>query len=181
MPEPWQHLYEQAVEWVVRWGYTVATGAAKGADQVAASQAVLYGGQVELYLPATDFEQEWVRSVLTMPGKRGKQVHVVVYDPAKHEHWAESVSKFHPNPSALTPYSWKLMARNYGIVEGAKAVIAIPKRRKLADGQESLGGTGQGIRIARALGIPVFDLSTPEGREALQEKMARHPARKAAV
>ncbi|HEY8531123.1 MAG TPA: hypothetical protein VIL08_02635 [Limnochorda sp.] len=176
MPEEWRHLFVDAVRWLAEWGYSIATGGAKGADQIAAVNACLYGSKVQLYLPDPDYERQWIEEDLLGPFASPWQVEEIIYDPAKHQHWAESVRKYHPNPAALSPGVFRLMARNYGIVEGAKAVIALPKRRRLPNGQESLGGTGQGIRIAKALGIPVFDLSTPEGRQALREKMAKHPA-----
>ena len=44
------------------------------------------------------------------------------------------------------------MARNYGVVEGCALVVALPLVK-------DNGGTGQGIRIARALNIPLIQMT----------------------
>ena len=60
-----------------------------------------------------------------------------------------SVQKYHPNPKALSQVAFKLMARNYMIIELANVVYAFPKKDKFG----GFGGTGQGIKIAKDLDI----------------------------
>ena len=73
----------------------------------------------------------------------------------------ESVRAYHPAPGRLKESMVKLHARNYGIVEIADAVVALPRITRYG-----MGGTGQGIRIAQALGKRLFVL--PEDLEALR-------------
>jgi hypothetical protein len=82
--------------------------------------------------------------------------------------------KYHPNPSALSERAWSrgsplgLQARNALQLGGDRlddlsdfAVMAFtpPSQRRFAG---DLGGTGQAFRIAKAKGIPVFDLDASE-------------------
>lgn len=68
----------------------------------------------------------------------------------------------HPKPDALGPVALKLMARNgsqvFGLdfTEPSDVVICWTK------GGRGEGGTGQAIRLARSVGIPVIDLGLPE-------------------
>ena len=158
-----QEMYLESVTWAVQWGYTVSTGAAKGADQVAANRAIKLGGSLVLYLPWWGYEKEWIQS---LPGG----VEYTVYSPKAHPSWGESVGEFHPNPKALSRGARALHARNFGIIEGSKAVIAVSRK-----GQ---GGTAQGLRIARSLGIPTFDLFFEADRASLRGKMRSHPSPK---
>lgn len=61
-----------------------------------------------------------------------------------------SVQQHHPNAAKLSQGAIKLHARNYGIVRWAEQVIAAPSNKPGG------GGTGQGIRLAKALKIPVI-------------------------
>lgn len=90
-----------------------------------------------------------------------ERVSLEVYDPRPHRAWTGSVRTYHPAPERLTRGMFALHARNFGIVANAVAVIAAAK-----DSAQG-GGTGQGIRIARGLGIPVIDLWGSENGAAL--------------
>lgn len=61
----------------------------------------------------------------------------------------KSVEDYHPNPRALSQVAYKLMARNYMIIELANIVYAYPARDRFG----GFGGTGQGIKIANDLDI----------------------------
>ena len=71
-----------------------------------------------------------------------------------------SVDKFHPNPSALSDGGRRMMARNYHQIHGngrwplVSFVICCSKE---VDGNV-IGGTGQAVRIAKSLNIPVFNI-----------------------
>lgn len=135
-------VYLDAVELAVGKGEIVRTGAAPGADQIAAMRSLRLGGRVELVLPWHNYEEKWVTEVCEEFFTR---VELIVYDYEKHIDWRESVKAYHPAPWALKPYAWKLHARNYGIIEPCEYVVALP-------GPDRKGGTEQGIRIAKALG-----------------------------
>jgi len=122
-------------------GVGLVTGNADGIDGIARDVwSERYSDRVTLVLPWPDYNRDKVRS--------GN--HVVVYQGQRE--WLDSVVRYHPPGAFLKPGAVALHARNYGIVELADVVIAFPN-----DGKEG-GGTGQGIRIARALGRELFIL-----------------------
>lgn len=117
-------------------GYIVRTGAANGIDQIAMEGT--RGRHLEVYLPWDSYN----RSIISPSAS------VVVYDPTIHRTWTDSVSRYHPAGNRLSRGAFALHARNFGIIDGSHGVVALPDE---AGG----GGTGQGIRIARALKIPL--------------------------
>jgi len=139
--------YLDAVDEAVRRGHIIRTGAAKGTDQIAAARALYQGGIVELVLPWTSYESDWVA---TYAGALDSgRLKIEVYHEATYPFWTASVDKYHPAPHQLTSRVRALHARNYGIVAKTQYVVALvaPDRK---------GGTEQGIRIAKALGIRVL-------------------------
>lgn len=129
--------YQLAFAIAVLGGKVVRTGAANGVDH----RAMLGTGgtNLKVFLPWDSFHRSIIPNTAS----------VEVYKPFVHKEWRESVSKYHPNTSLLPYSAFCLHARNFGIVSGCKAVIALPR----PDGG---GGTSQAIRIARALGIPIL-------------------------
>jgi predicted Rossmann-fold nucleotide-binding protein len=117
-------------------GHTIVTGGATGIDH-----AVMWNcahGLLNVCLPWEAYNNAIIP----------EHAHISVYSERRHPVWHESVAKYHPNPTALTRGAFALHARNYGIVEGAHVVLAMPGK---AD-----GGTGQGMRIAKGLGITLL-------------------------
>lgn len=166
-PEP-ARLFRAAAEWCGRTSRLLHTGAAPGADQVAAEAALAGGGRVHLFLPEPRFQTHWRAGLQARyPGR----VTETVYDPELHPDWTASVDQYHPSPGWLRPSDRRFHARNYGIVIGAAAVIALPKGPDAAQ----WGGTGQGMRIAVALGIPLFNLWLPEDHARLLAWAAAEP------
>lgn len=163
LPEVTVDVYRHAAEAAGRAGTTVVTGAAPGADQLAATLAVSRGGPLELVLPWASFEDKWVRWARAHRG-----VSIVVYDPLEHPAWLDSVRKYHPAGRKLIGGSLALHARNYGIVYRAELVIALPKSAR----PDAWGGTGQGMRVARALGIPCLNLHIAGDRAAVERLFA---------
>ena len=155
-------VYLRAVEVAVKSGYHIITGGAVGCDQYAATGGLLLGGFVDLKLPWGDYEYGWHNAMCAQyPGK----VSIEIYNPSLplHQSWRDSVNKYHPNFSKLTRGSLAVQARNYGIVSNARSVIAISNPNKVGG-----GGTGQGIRIAKAIGITCYDLSVEEEAISLE-------------
>jgi len=161
IPRPLRDLYLAAATYAGTCGATLVTGAAAGADQAAAEAALRAGERVKLVLPWPTYEVAWARTVEEAYGDR---VEVVTYHRERDVEWTRSVFAYHPAANGLSRGSLMLHARNYGIVAGAKAVIAIPSSAS----ERKPGGTWQGIRIARALGIRVFTLWTPCDRGSLR-------------
>ena len=133
-------------------GWTLVTGAAKGADQAFAEGALQGGGHVILWLPWKGYEKEWVEKM------REKYGDLVTVNVLRNDDRAafESVYKFHPNPAALTRGVQKLHARNYQVVREARFIICWTPNGEIT------GGTGQALRIAISMGIPIRNLGKPE-------------------
>jgi predicted Rossmann-fold nucleotide-binding protein len=117
-------------------GHTIATGGADGIDTVAMQHCK--PGQLEVCLPWASYNMN----------TRPTHATVCTYNERVHTIWSDSVYKYHPNADALTRGAFALHARNYGIVEDSNVVIAMPGIKD--------GGTGQGMRIARDLGVPLL-------------------------
>jgi hypothetical protein len=125
-------------------GHTLHTGAALGADQAFGNGANKVLRRVELALPWGNYESAWVNSIFS----KG----ITVYKEAIHVDAKASVHTFHPAADRLTQGAFKLQARNFLILQPCQLVICWTK-----DGKAT-GGTGQAIRIAEKLGIPVHNL-----------------------
>mgnify|MGYP006307016045 CR=1 FL=1 len=69
-------------------------------------------------------------------------------------------SKYHPNWNACKPYVKKLHARNAMIVLGKNLDKLVDFIICWTPGGTGSGGTGQALRIAKAYGIPIYDLGS---------------------
>ena len=138
-------------------GFELSTGAAKGADQAFANGAATTNGKVNLFLPWSTYESEWVSTLQ-------QNVNVTVLDKNKHTAAINSV-KLHPAFNRLSRPVINLHARNYLIIENVDFVICYTPNG------ETVGGTGQGIRIANSLGKPVLNLGNKKDTEVLLKIM----------
>lgn len=135
-------------------GHLLRSGAADGADQAFEYGCDLANGAKEIYLPWLGFNKRNMsqRGVCGWPTKEA-------YDLA---------AEFHPNWAACKAGAMALHARNCHQVLGwhldkpADLVICWTPD---ASGN---GGTGQAIRLATALKIPVFDLADPRSFDKLE-------------
>ena len=122
-------------------GWELVTGNADGIDGIARDTwNETYPERVTLVLPWAGYNRDKIH-----PANK-----IVVFN--GQPDWLLSVKLYHPAYARLSEAEVKLHARNYGIVVSADVVIAFPK-----DGTES-GGTGQGIRVAKALGKLLYVL-----------------------
>lgn len=128
---------------------SVISGCAYGVDAYALKYAQKKGIETIGVLPWPKYNpdvQAYCTKVATIEGIG-----------AQHSNDAfDSVNKFHPNPKALSLGARKLHARNYGIVRWASEVHALPGNKPGG------GGTGQGIRLAKAYGITLHEYGTHE-------------------
>lgn len=119
-------------------GYRLRSGGADGADDAFEAGAT----NKQIFLPWDGFN-----------GRKADGVSYVVPDFNE-----EYTNKFHPKPASLSQGAKRLMSRNANQVLGLHLndpvdfVLCWTK-----DGKAS-GGTGQAIRIALSLNIPVFNL-----------------------
>jgi hypothetical protein len=153
--------FQKAAENAARAGYLIVTGAAKGADQLAAESALKAGGAVRLSLPWSGYEKEWVSDLSNRnPGRVAIDTRIPVrgFDDAA----SQSIDQYHPSPGSLKGSVHSLHARNYNILSAPQGnvagVIALAPK---VDGTVQ-GGTGQGARIAGGLGIPLSVFDSPE-------------------
>lgn len=139
--------------YLVRKGHTISTGNALGCDQAYAYGANTWRPkQVELWLPWPSYEKDAIREGNIVHAERIPQ-------------WAfEMAERMHPAWDRCSQAVRKLHARNCQIVRGCGLVIALP-------GKFRLGGTGQGMRVAKHLGIPVRDLRSHEGAVRVLKKV----------
>lgn len=139
---------------LARSGYILRSGAADGADSAFESGCDAVGGPKQIYIPWSGFNKRNHGHGVVSLDRVGK--------PARD--WAESIAKeHHPSFGRLPRGVVALHARN-----GFQILGQSPTDTKssfvvcwTADGSGS-GGTGQAIRIAKAHGVPVFDLAFPE-------------------
>lgn len=153
-----QQVYLTAVTRLALARIPIRTGASSGCDQIAAQAALEVGGRVELVLPWPRFQREWVAMMRRRyPGR----CQIEVFDRADHAHWLASVPAFARAEESIAGWrSENLYARVYGIVEPAEMVLAMPLVAER-------GGTGQGMRIARAMGKVVLDVRRRDDRDRL--------------
>lgn len=130
--------------WLAKQGYDVYSGNAEGSDQ-AFGRGVNSVDPTRLFLclPWHSYERDKI-----VPGNR------VV---PKQDIWWTEAAKYHPVWDKLPQGPRLLHARNVGIVKGRRQVIARPNPLKVGG-----GGTGMGLRLAEAYGIPVMDLTNQE-------------------
>ena len=151
VPPEGLRIYKHAAAACVSRGYVLSTGAAKGADQLAAEICLQSGGLVQLYLPWASYESQWVQSMMAKyPGQ--------IRASSRLSQEAMDSIQVHPYANSLKQGARMLMARNYMIIERCKSVIAIPR-------PPEEGGTAQGIRLCRQMNIPVYNLAIAEGRD----------------
>lgn len=147
-----EHFYpnlQQLCQYALSLDYEMQTGAAAGVDKVAARYYLEQGGKVHLRLPWQTFQHDWCFSIR----QKFKDKVRITWFVSKAA--IDSVDKYHPNPAALT-YSHRLLhARNYEIIKDCSFVGAASKSHN----DLYVGGTGQGVRIADALNIKVYNLN----------------------
>lgn len=132
--------------------WTLRSGHAPGADQAFEMGAKLAAGNMEIFLPWDGFE-------------KARHDGVNYYTPSKYfsdEIYGEAyrvAEKAHPNWDACNSWARALHTRNVFQVGGpnldikSDMIICWTK-----DGKRG-GGTGQALRIAKPLDIPIFDLA----------------------
>lgn len=132
-------------------GYTLRSGRAEGADSYFEIGAREVQGDCEIYIPWENFAGnaallQYPAIILPTAGD--------LYEKAK-----ESVINFHPAPGRLNKGGMKLMMRNYMQIYGTNTENPLLSDFVIcytSDGKAS-GGTGQAIRIAKSLNIPIFN------------------------
>lgn len=134
-------------------GWLLHSGGAQGADQAFAKGA---REKAIIYLPWDGFQGQHI-DPLANPDLNPSYV---VLEGMDFLECKATAMRIHPRSSRLSGGAVKLHARNVAIIEGTrhssevKAVICWTPRGKI------VGGTGQGLRQAKELGIPIYNLAT---------------------
>lgn len=118
-------------------GKIVRTGADYGINKQAMDGT--NGHNLEVYLPYSSYNRNIIPTTAS----------IRVYNPNTDTAWTDSINRYHPSPNRLSSTDIALHAKDFGIIDGCKGVIALPQE----DGE---GYTGQGIRLARALNIQLI-------------------------
>ena len=143
-----EKICEKIGAWIVGNGGYLHTGNACGADQAFARGAnKVSPDRVNLYLPWASYEQQAIHQENT----------VLVFDKlsgGSRAYYEGNAEKYHPAWSKCSSAAKKFHARNGMIIlhVGVDLVIAWP-------GYDKVGGTGQGMRVAKGGGIPIINLS----------------------
>jgi hypothetical protein len=148
-------------------GHTLRTGAAPGADTAfeAGHREACGAERLDVYLPWAAFERE-TRT------RRGWNGGVALIDPG--EEAKAIASRVHPYWHGLKPWERALHARNSYQILGQRLSLDDASRFVLCwtpDGATSkttrnTGGTGQAVRLAARLGVPVQNLKRDDHRRA---------------
>ena len=89
-------------------------------------------------------------------------------DAAKNWSWFPHAQKYHPRWGKLTTYAKELHARNSAIICGKDLHTPVDFVVCWTCDGGPTGGTGQALRIAADLGIPVFNLYWPTAHDAMK-------------
>lgn len=135
-----------------RQGYVLRSGAARGADAAFERGADQVNGQKEIFLPWRGFNGH-------------DSPHHTVGDRAM-----AFSPQFHPNWEACSDAVKKLMARNAYQILGADLNDPVDFVICWTPNGSGSGGTGQAIRIAQALDIPVYDLGVFKNADILSKR-----------
>lgn len=136
-------LIEESAGFLGRLGFVLRSGGAPGADSMFEKYCT---GDKEIYLPWSNFNNNTSSLVLES------------MDPEIIFRSRDIAKKYHPGWSYLSPAAKKLMARNtfqvlgYDLETPASFIVCWTQGGKIA------GGTGQALRIAKDMNIPIFNL-----------------------
>jgi hypothetical protein len=143
-PEEVLDLMEKAAFALAKKGWILRSGGADGADSAFERGCVRAGGAREIYLPWKGFNGN-PSALFSIPGRA-----------------VEIASRYHPAWGVLKRGAQALHSRNVLQVLGADcetpAAFILCWARVDSNGRTQ-GGTGQAVRIAEAMGIPVVNLA----------------------
>lgn len=160
-PEHMLHIMAYIAGTMAPGGWLLRTGYAKGADQAFASGAEQNQGQMINYLPWPQFNDaphasDDVRFMTPFVGS-----------PELYNQAQDIASQYHPAWHRCSQGAKKMHIRNVAQLLGPN--LNEPSRLVIgytADGKDS-GGTGQTFRMARGLGIEVFNIYHDDQRKAM--------------
>lgn len=130
---------------LAKYGWTLRSGHAPGADQAFEAGALMGKGKMEIYLPWGGFEN----------APKNDSRYLVI----ENQEAYEVAARFHPAWDRCRQGARKLHTRNVFQVAGADLSTATDFVVCWTKDGKREGGTGQALRIAEYLQIPIFDLA----------------------
>lgn len=143
-PEEIEPLIEEIVGILNRYEYILRSGGANGADSIFEKYSL--PEQREIYLPHKEFN-----------GNKS-DLYLDNIDPKFIEGSKEIAKKFHPSWKSLSNAGKNFMIRNTFQVLGKTLDSPVSFVICWTPGGKICGGTGQAMRIAKSLNIPIFNL-----------------------
>lgn len=144
IPDWVAHCMKSSAMWLGKRNYILRSGRAGGSDMAFEKGAISINAKTELYIPWNGFGPN-----------DGRGINVTNKEIIRKA--SEIAEYFHPKWSACSQGAKKLMMRNCFQVLGSnlntssKFIICYTKDGKM------IGGTSQALRIAKVLGIPIFN------------------------
>ena len=136
-------MIEEAGRILTKMGYVLRSGGAPGADSMFENY---HTGDKEIYLPWHKFNNN------------GSEYYLDVFDDKIIEKSMEIAKSYHPRWNQLSQAAKKLMCRNTFQVLGPDLETPISFIVCWTKSGKIEGGTGQAMRIAKNMGIPIFNL-----------------------
>jgi len=151
-----QAWMSQVATWLETLGYILRSGGAPGADK-AFEAGVTNPGNKEIYLPWAGFE-----GYTLMPWTH-------MHYSTIHEQWAEAA---YPHWKKADYKTKQFMTRNSAQLLGTADTSWVQSSFVVCWTPRGgvIGGTGQAIRMARMLEIPVYNMADPESIQRLQQE-----------
>jgi hypothetical protein len=155
------NLAEQ--NWLLRSGH------APGADQAFEAGCVHQGGKKQIFLPWDGFEN-------------ASQTNPDYITPAFSDHVMELAAEIHPAWDKCKRWVRRMHARNINQVIGPDDFNPVLSDLLICwtKGASGAGGTGQAIRLAHRLGVPVFDLADSRQWDQLEAMVIELQAKNSA-
>lgn len=153
-------IMEQIAICLARHGWTLRSGNCKGADQAFQQGAnAIAPGSVELFLPWPGYEPQSIQPGNAVHTPSGQAYSIAAqHHPAWH-HCRQAARAMH--------------ARNAQIILGAMLAEPVQQVICWTPGGVAIGGTAMGIRIAKAYGLPVWNLGLLVGMELAAEMLSK--------
>ena len=139
-------------------GFMCITGGCQGAEQAFANGTLVAGGSVKIHLPWPSFEAQWIAK---LPKERAQII--VLQDDDTDAY--NSVKTFHPAYEKLTPSVRAINARYFNILNNVSFLICWTNEGKL------IGSTGQAMRLATYLHVPIYNLGIKETLDKMVTKI----------
>lgn len=141
-PPEIEPLIEESAGFLSRLGFILRSGGAPGADTMFEMNCT---GEMEIYLPWSKFNNNTSSLIID------SMDHEIVYKAR------EIAKKYHQGWTYLSPAAKKLMTRNTFQVLGYDLKTPISFVVCWTQGGKIAGGTGQALRIAKDMNIPIFN------------------------